>query len=803
MKLSIESWVHTLRVLGLKTRPAKRRPTPQRRAWLEMLEERILRAIDVSINAPDPVDEGQMFTLGGWYTSGDSASSSPTLIVDWGDGSSDSYALSGNPSVCAAYSVDHIYADDGSYAVTVTLYDDTGTDSEIASVIVDDSDPSLTYSLSDTSVEISETVSVTGDFGHPNASETVSLQIDWGDGSFDNTSGYPGGSFDYSHSYSSPGSYNVTVTATDDDGDGAGGSEGVLVAAAVDEAPTVTANLTPPSIDEGDSVTVSGTVDHPESSESISLLIDWGDGNSDWLSLAPGDSYSADHQYGDDGVYPVTVTATDDDGDTDVESDNVNVANVDPTVTLDPITSPINEGEMLSISGTFDDPGTSDTHRLWLEIDLNSDGDYDDPNESHSISLSADGTFSYEWTIDDDGAKFDTEGNVLWGNETPSDTLNLQVTATDDDGGSAAALDTLVLKNVAPQYEVDENGLPIVNVDFEIDDDGFVTGAVVNFEFRDDGQLDQHQLVVEWGDGSTSSATVGDSVESVELALSGIDDVGSLFPITVRVSDDDLGSATHTIAFCESCSCLEESESSTVASSSSGSSDSSDGGGGGGADDQGNEGMVERISTAETKNGVIVLGYLGRGASPGNESNGINEILEPTGDTGNFDVFEFAHDAQYGESLGRLVREHIAVLKEQGHECPKIRIIIVGHSYGADRARRVATWANQIVKSEKPAPEVHLITIDGIVQNSNGDTMTNGPRLPTSSFHNYYQTNAQGPYFLKGGAIAGATNHDVTTEATTYAAPRPDDTTHTGIDNAISETVGNQVKSLAEAPLNE
>jgi len=170
-----------------------------------------------------------------------------TYSIDWGDGTGtstgsatiDQAGSAGTPTA-GSFDAAHVYADNGSYTVTVTVTDDdTGSDSESFQVIVANVAPTLWVIGNQVATAgeplVLEDVGVFTDPGFANAlnaggevDETFTYSIDWGDGTPPSTgsatidqAGAPGtataGSFDGSHTYASAGEYVVVVRVDDDD----------------------------------------------------------------------------------------------------------------------------------------------------------------------------------------------------------------------------------------------------------------------------------------------------------------------------------------------------------------------------------------------------------------------------------------------------------------------------------------------------------------------------------------------------------------------------------------------------------
>ncbi len=146
-------------------------------------------------------DEGTAVTLDG------SASSDPDgdpIDCTWtpGDGSS---PLSG----CV---VDHVYADNGSYATTLTVRDSTGNeDTDSATIDVRNVPPNVDAGA-DREARVGNEVDFAGAFDDPGTADTHTIEWDFGDGHAAT------GTLTPQHAYTAAGSYQVTLRVTDDDG---------------------------------------------------------------------------------------------------------------------------------------------------------------------------------------------------------------------------------------------------------------------------------------------------------------------------------------------------------------------------------------------------------------------------------------------------------------------------------------------------------------------------------------------------------------------------------------------------------
>ncbi len=183
----------------------------------------------VTINVPpklnlipdQTLDEGDTITLTATFADPDSVSW--TATVDYGDGGlPEAPAINTVPPNTLALS--HMYADDGTYTVTVSITDAEGaSDTTSFLVTVNNVAPILSnFLVAPTLSEISaQTVSAGVEFTDPGVLDTHEAAIDWGDGTIEpatvtETDG--SGSASGAHQYIATGVYTVTISVTDKDG---------------------------------------------------------------------------------------------------------------------------------------------------------------------------------------------------------------------------------------------------------------------------------------------------------------------------------------------------------------------------------------------------------------------------------------------------------------------------------------------------------------------------------------------------------------------------------------------------------
>ena len=501
-------------------------------------QRRVLSVTAVDVSADLVVDEGSLVEIHGSYTDPVGSPNNPHKVtVNWDDGTLVEPPVNQNDG---QIDVDHYYADNGEYhpIVTVAGKDEIpkSSDPEAITITVLNVAPTLTVTQNKT-VEEDSLLQITdlGKFTDPGFNDTFTYSIDWGDGTSPevnlkptiDTEGEPGiptaGSFDGSHVYADDGLYTVTVTIKDNDG---GTDERKFDVTVTDTGPPISITATPSEINENGSVTLNGSL-AGEGQGTQAVLVDWGDGTSPESLMPESDgTFTANHQYLDDNP---TATPSDDYtitasfiGQQGMESAQtvVTVNNLNPSIDTLQITSPIDEHGIATLSGTYSDAGTQDTHQL--------DIDWDGNDSYEETVVVSDGSFSLNHQYLDD---------TLTG--TSSDTLSVKVRLRDDDSGEDTDSVPITINNVDPVIDV-----TILNP--VIDEDGSVT---LNGSITDQGTLDSHSILIDWGDGSSPEPVTPTSGGTFTATHQYLDDnpTGTLFDdytITATVTDDDTGTAS-------------------------------------------------------------------------------------------------------------------------------------------------------------------------------------------------------------------------------------------------------------------
>ena len=190
----------------------------------------------------------------------------------------------------------------------------------------------------------------------------------------------------------SPGTYQVEGRAV---------SQGSEVTAT--DTTTLTFALTnrPPSVDagedrtaaEGAPIAFSGAASDLDQ-DLLGLAWEFGDGVTTTLGLTP------THAYGDDGAYTVTLTVSDEQGAVVSDTLVVTVTNVAPTAVAGP-NQVVVQGQWVSFSGVFTDPGGLDTHTFLWDF---GDGMTSTVGLTPTHAFALDGVYTVTLTVtDDDG----------------------------------------------------------------------------------------------------------------------------------------------------------------------------------------------------------------------------------------------------------------------------------------------------------------------------------------------------------------------------------------------------------------
>ncbi|MCY2989176.1 MAG: PKD domain-containing protein, partial [Planctomycetota bacterium] len=485
-----------------------------------------------------------------------------TATIDWGDGSAAGVMIEadGDGQVTAG----HIYADNGTYAISVTLWDSAGNQTQrwslatIANVppavtaarnqLLDEGQTRSLDVVTFTDPGFSRTGACGGIAGSDGSVgsdrltacstvETFTATIDWGDGSALEavvprvTQGRPGvatsGTVWGQHAYRDEGFYSVTVTVTDDDQGSQSARFKMLVR---NDAPLVTGMSDLRGV-EGQRLDWVGEFSDPGTLDTHRATLDWGDGSQSVGQVDESGGQGtvrASHVYADNGTYTVQLEVQDDQAATTHRHATAEISNGAPAV-IATSDQRVSEGSLLAIDvAHFTDPGftragasvglpigpTAETFTATIDW-----GDGSSQSGVLSVTAGAPGRL--------------TSGTVGGQHVYASEgAYRVTVTVTDDDQGAGTAAFTVLVDNVRPT----------VTAATALQGD---EGQRLDFAatFADPGRQDTHTASVFWGDGSSSAAVVTPSPEGGSVAASHVYADNGSYTVRVEVTDNGGGSA--------------------------------------------------------------------------------------------------------------------------------------------------------------------------------------------------------------------------------------------------------------------
>ena len=312
------------------------------------------------------------------------------------DGTIVSYSWDfGDGNVATSVFVDHAYADNRTYIITLTVTDDDGaTDNATSTKYVLNRPPVAKFEPTET-VYTGEAITFNATSSHDPDGVINSYVWDFGDGT-DATG------IIVNHTYSDDGDYIVTLTVTDDDG-----STGTFtsIKTVLNRSPFAYFTEDAPTVLTGESIHFDASSSNDPDGHIIAYIWNFSDGTS-----ASGVIVS--HAYEDDGAYTVTLTLIDNDGATSSYSAVKTVLNRAPVAQLAKNATTVKE-------------------KAAIHFDASESYDLDGSIVSYFWNFS-DGTNSTEVTVKHAYAE---DGNYT-----------VTLTVTDDDGASSSVSATVTVE---------------------------------------------------------------------------------------------------------------------------------------------------------------------------------------------------------------------------------------------------------------------------------------------------------------------------------------------------------------------
>lgn len=283
-----------------------------------------------------------------------------------------------------------------------------------------------------------------------------------------------------------------------------------------------------PTISEGDTLTITSTVNQLDPTRTFTINVDWGDGTAQTVSTGTGASstFDFDHAFGDDGSNTIIITSSNDLGDSASTTANVTVINAPPI--LDSIADQAaTAGQLFNFTMTFSDAGILDTHAGSIDY-----GDGTTPESGIVVGSGGGGTIS---------------GNHIFGN---GGTNTVTVTLDDDDGGSDRVTFQVVVDspNLAPLVDAGSDQTITLassaTLNGTVADDGLPAGTLSSAWTLQSGPTGGVAIFVDPTDPATSVAFTQAGLYTLRLssfdgALTGYDDV------LITVNDDAALCATN------------------------------------------------------------------------------------------------------------------------------------------------------------------------------------------------------------------------------------------------------------------
>jgi len=388
----------------------------------------------LTLTGPASINEGSTYTL----NLGSSDPGSDTIqgwTIDWGDGTTS--------TVGAVSTATHVFSNNAMRTISATATDEDGTYAagNTVAVQVNNVAPQFT-NLTTTSIAENGTTTLTITLADPSSVDTYTLSVNWGDPlSSSNVESYSiaasaSGSqtVAFTHQYlddNAADSFSIQLALADGD-DTATASVAVQVSNAD---PVAVINNAPTSSPEGTALNLASGVTDAGTLDTFTYA---------WTVTKNGNAYAADNTANltftpdDDGTYVVTLDVIDDDGGTSSTNRTITVTNAAPTPSIDSISATRQEGTAITAVGSATDPaGNNDTLTYAWSV-----------FKGASLFVTGSGS-SITFTPDDDGS------------------YRIELTVSDEDGGSTTVSQTIVVVNVSPASTIDsispvrQEGMPI------------------------------------------------------------------------------------------------------------------------------------------------------------------------------------------------------------------------------------------------------------------------------------------------------------------------------------------------------
>jgi murein DD-endopeptidase MepM/ murein hydrolase activator NlpD len=458
-----------------------------------------------------------------------------SLVVNWADGSAPQ-TFSNLSS--GAFSATHLYLDNvpsgltSTFSVGLTLTDDDGSTAPVATAAftLNNLPPTLSGAgFVSVTINENDVATLTATLSDPGPLDTLSLVVDWADGSAPQTfANLPSGALTVTHKYldnvphGQLSTFSVNLALTDDDGSSAPVS--TVTVQVNNLAPTISgAGFASATVNENDVATLTATLSDPGPLDTFSLVVNWADGSAlQTYGNLPSGAFTATHQYlhnfpnGPTTTFLVNLAMTDDDGAAaQAATATLTLNKLPPTVSsVGFVSTTINENDVGTLTGTLSDTSPLDTFSLVLN--------WGDGSTPQTFANLPSGAFSYTHQYLDN---------------FPSGTvsnMSVTLTATDNDGGVTTVTPVETVNNLPPTLSGQAFVVSTIN-------EGSV--ATLTATLSDPGTLDTFSVVVNWADGSapqTFSNLSSGAFTATHLYLDNMPGgLTSTFSVGLTLTDDD------------------------------------------------------------------------------------------------------------------------------------------------------------------------------------------------------------------------------------------------------------------------
>jgi hypothetical protein len=458
----------------------------------------------------------------------DGTSGDYTASISWGDGHTSMGSVTAAAAGVWNVSGMDTFAEEGSYAITVTLQDRGGAATSISATAVVGDAPFQANAQTVTPAEKSGFNGVIATFMDPGTDGSAadySATIAWGDGHTSGGTVTPAGNglftISGSNTYADGGTYSFQVSITD-----VGGASATIGGTAqVADSPL---SATAVGISSTERATFNGVVatfndaNPIEPTSSYTATITWGDGHTSagTISATGGGNFtvSGSNTYAEEGTFPVSVQIVDAAGSAATISGNAAIADA-PLVAGSSLTvTPTEGGALTAIVATFTDAGSDGTSTDYTATITWGDG--------HTSAGTVTAAGSGVWNVNGTNT-FGEEGSYA-------------ITVTLQDRGGAST-------TIGATANVADAALSSSGVAVSATEGGVFTGAVATFaDLGNDGTVADYSATITWGDGHTSAGII--NAASGAFTVSGTNtyaEEGS-YGVTVVLSDKGGASATTT-----------------------------------------------------------------------------------------------------------------------------------------------------------------------------------------------------------------------------------------------------------------